>query len=125
MSSNPPARVLPYQAVHYISADMDFATTTAVTIGTVPAGATILRAISGLQVNVAFNAGSTNVVDIGTTANDDLFATDLAAGTIAFVPFDEAVTQAISADTTFTATYVPGGTAASAGSGKAVICYIP
>lgn len=125
MSSNPPARVLPYQAVHYISADLDYTDSAAVTIGTLPAGATILRAISGLQVNVAFNAATTNVVDIGTTANDDLFATDLAAGTIAFVPFDEAVTQVLAAATTFTATYAQSGTAASAGSGKVVICYIP
>lgn len=125
MSSNPPARVLPYQAVHYISADIDYTDSSAVTIGTVPSGATILKAISGLQVNVAFNAGTTNVVDIGTTANDDLYGTDLAAGSIAFVPLDEAVTQAISADTTFTATYAQSGTAASAGSGKVVIAYIP
>lgn len=126
MSSNPPARVLPYQAVHYIAADIDYTdSATAVTIGTVPSGATILKAISGLQVNVAFNAGTSNVVDVGTTANDDLYGTDLAAGSIAFVPLDEAVTQVLSADTTFTATYAQSGTAASAGSGKVVICYIP
>lgn len=126
MSSNPPARVLPYQAVHYIAVDFDYTDSgTAVTIGTVPSGATILKAISGVQVNVAFNAGSTNVIDVGTTANDDLYATDLAGGSIAFVPLDEAVTQVLSEDTTFTVTYAQSGTAASAGSGKAVICYIP
>ena len=124
MSSNPPARVLPYQAVHYIDATLTF-DSGVVTIGTLPAGAVILRAISGAQVNVAFNAASTNVIDIGTTANDDLFATDLAGGTIAFVPFDEAVTQLLAADTTFTATYAQTGTAATAGSARIVISYIP
>ena len=124
MSSNPPARVLPLQAVHYIENTLTF-DSGVVTIGTLPAGAVILRAISGAQVNVAFNAGSTNVIDIGTTANDDLFATDLAGGTIAFVPFDEAVTQLLAADTTFTATYAQSGGAATAGSARIVISYIP
>lgn len=124
MSSNPPARVLPFQAIHFIENTLNF-DSGVVTIGTLPAGAVILRAISGAQVNVAFNAASTNVIDIGTTANDDLFATDLAGGTIAFVAFDEAVTQLLAADTTFTATYAQTGTAATAGSARIVICYIP
>lgn len=125
MSSNPPARVLPYQAVHYIEATLTYEDTAAVVIGTIPSGAHIIKPISGAAVNVAFNAATTNVIDIGTTANDDLFATDLAGGTIAFVPFDEAVTGLVAADTTFTATYAQTGTAASAGSARIVICYIP
>jgi hypothetical protein len=124
MSSNPPARVLPYQAIHYIEATLTF-NSGVVTIGTLPAGAHIVKPISGAAVNVAFNAGTNNHIDIGTTANDDLFATDLAGGTIAFVPFDEAVTQIVTEDTTFTATYAQTGTAASAGSARIVISYIP
>jgi hypothetical protein len=124
MSNPSQARVYHTQQVHYVKATLNF-NSGVVTIGTLPAGATILRAISGAQVNVAFNAASTNVIDIGTTANDDLFATDLAGGTIAFVPFDEAVTQVLAADTTFTATYAQTGTAATAGSATIVICYIP
>lgn len=124
MSSNPPARVLPYQAVHYIENTLTF-DSGVVTIGTIPSGAVIMKPLSGAYVNVAFNAGTTNVIDIGTTANDDLYGTDLAGGSIAFVPLDEAVTQVVSADTTFTATYAQTGTAASAGSARIVIAYIP
>jgi len=118
------ARVYHTQQVHYIKATLNF-NSGVVTIGTIPAGATIMKPISGANVNVAFNAASTNVIDIGTTANDDLFATDLAGGTIAFVPFDEAVTQVVAADTTFTATYAQTGTAATAGSAVVSICYMP
>lgn len=125
MPSNPPARVLPYQAVHYIEATITYADSSAVTIGTLPAGAHIIKPISGLQVNTAFNAGTTNVIDIGTTGDDDYYATDLAGGTVAFVPFDEAVTQKLTVNTTFTATYAQTGTAASAGSARVIICYIP
>jgi len=120
----PQARVYHTQQVHYIDATLTF-DSGVVTIGTIPSGAHIIKPISGAAVNVAFNAGTNNLIDIGTTANDDLFATDLAGGTIAFVPFDEAVTQLVAADTTFTATYAQTGTAASAGSARIVICYIP
>jgi len=41
------------------------------------------------------------------------------------VPLDEAVTQVLAADTTFTATYAQTGTAASAGSARIIIAYIP
>ena len=118
------ARVYHTQQIHYIKATLNF-NSGVVTIGTIPSGATIMKPISGANVNVAFNAGTTNVIDIGTTANDDLYATDLAGGTIAFVPFDEAVTQKLAADTTFTATYAQTGTAATAGSADVIISYVP
>lgn len=118
------ARVYHTQQVHYIENTLTF-DSGVVTIGTIPAGAILLKPISGAQVNVAFNAGTNNLIDIGTTDNDDLYGTDLAGGSIAFVPLDEAVTQVISADTTFTATYAQTGTAATAGSARIILCYIP
>lgn len=119
-----PARKYHTQQVHYISAPLVFSNTAAVEVGTLPAGATILGPLSGVQINAAFNAGTTNVVNIGTLANDDLYATALAAGSIAFVALDEAVSRTVAVDTTITATYAPTGTAASAGSGVVVIAYI-
>ena len=118
------ARKYHTQQVHYIDATLNF-DSGVITIGTVPSGSVILKPISGANVNVAFNAGTNNLIDIGTTANDDLYATNLAGGTIAFVPLDEAVTQVLAADTTFTATYAQTGTAASAGSARIIIAYIP
>lgn len=123
MSSTPPARVLPFQAIHYIRKTLTF-NSGAVTVGTIPAGATIMRALSGAQVNVVFNAGTNNHIDIGTAANDDLYGTDLAGGTIAFVPFDEAVTQTVTADTTITAKYDETGTAATTGSAEIIVSYV-
>ena len=118
------ARKYHTQQVHYIDATLNF-DSGVVTVGTAPAGAILLKPISGASVNVAFNAGTNNFIDIGTTANDDLYGTDLAGGTIAMVPLDEAVTQVLAADTTFTATYAQTGTAASAGSARIIIAYIP
>ena len=86
----------------------------------IPAGSLILKPISGFQVNVAFDGSA--VVDAGPTSNDDLWATDLATGTIAFVPFDEAVTMYVSEDTDVIFT-MSGGTVA-AGEGYGVVAYI-
>ena len=120
------ARVLPYQMVHYLKKDIVFGDNgTVLTVGIIPSGATILKAMSGVLVNVAFNAGTTNVLDIGSSADGDLYATDLALGTIAFVALDEAVTMKVSADTTITATVALAGTAATTGAGVVVIAYIP
>ena len=126
MATGTTARVYPYQLIHYLRKGFTFADDGSVlTVGIIPAGAQILRALSGVEVNVAFNAASTNVLDIGTTANDDLYATDLALGTIAFVPLDEAVSMTVAAATTITATVDLTGTAATTGQGEIVIAFLP
>jgi hypothetical protein len=123
-----PARVFHTQQIHYLRKSIAYSDTFPVTVGVIPSGATIIKPISGVQVNTAFNAATTNVLDIGEsspTNNDDLYATDLALGAVTFVPLDEAVGLTVSADTTITCTYAQTGTAATAGAGEVVIAYIP
>lgn len=118
------ARRYQSQQITYLRKDIVFGNTGAQTVGIVPEGAVILRGLSGVQINVAFNAGTSNVLDIGTTADDDLYGTDLALGTRAFVALDENVDYRITADTTITATPALSGTAATAGAATVVIAYI-
>jgi hypothetical protein len=126
MAAGSTARELPYQVVHFLRKSISFSDIgSAVTVGKIPAGATILKPLSGVNVDVVFNAGSTNVLDIGSSANDDLYGTDLALGSIAFVPLDEAVAMTVSAETTITATPAATGTAATTGSAEVVIAYLP
>ena len=114
------------QLVHYLRLNVVFGDSgVAKTVGVLPAGAQIIKPMSGVAVNTVFNAGSTNVIDIGTAADDDFFGTDLALGTAAFVPLDEAVNYVVAADTTIVATVALSGTAATTGSAEVVICYIP
>ncbi|MEP0150006.1 hypothetical protein [Roseibium sp.] len=121
------ARYYNKQMVHYLRAGLAFGDNgTAVTVGIIPAGSVILKAASGVQVTTAFNAGTGNVLDVGTSDNDDLFGTDLALGTATFVPLDEAIGgYHVTSDTTITATVALTGTAASAGAAEVLICYIP
>lgn len=122
------ARQFHTQQVHYLRKSITFADDgTTVTIGTIPAGSLVLRPLSGVAVTTVFNAGSTNVLDMGpsTDSGTDLWATDLALGTLAFVPLDEAVTLLVSVDTVVQAAVDLTGTAATTGAAEIVICYIP
>lgn len=123
-----PARQFHQQMVHYLRKTITFADDgTTVTVGTIPAGSILLKPISGVAVTTVFNAGSTNVADLGpsTDSGTDLWATDLALGALAFVPIDEAVSNLVSVDTIVQIAVDLTGTAATTGAAEVVICYIP
>lgn len=121
------ARELPFQAVHYLRKTVNHTMDggPAQTVGVIPAGSLILKPLSGVQVTTVFDAGTTNTLNVGTSADDNLYGTLLALGALAFVPLDEAVSTLVAADTTITATVVLTGTASTAGEGEVVIAYIP
>lgn len=115
------------QHVHYLRCGFTFADKGKVlTLGTLPAGALIVKPMSGVHVVQAFNSGTNNQIDIGTTTTADLFGTDLSLTTATFVPLDEAVGgYRVAADIDVTATPDLTGTAATTGDGEIVIAYIP
>ena len=120
------AREFHTQQVHYLRKSIVFGDDgTAVDVGVIPSGSLILKPLSGVSVTTAFNAGTTNTLNVGTSADDNLYGTLLALGTTTFVPLDENVSGLVSADTTMTATVVLTGTAATTGAGEVVIAYIP
>ncbi len=97
-----------------------------VTIGVIPAGATIVKSASGAHVTTAFNSTGTDLLDIGIDSNDDLFATDLDVSTVGFKPLDEDIAgYKLAVDTTITATYAQGVANSSAGTAVVFIVYIP
>lgn len=122
------ARQYHTQQVHYLRRGFSYTDDgSTLDIGTVPAGAIVINA--GVIVKTAFNAGSTNVLDIGTSSDTDGFATDLALGTIGRVLADEMATSndlgPYAADTLIQCVVDLTGTAASAGEGEVFIEYIP
>ena len=122
----PDARQYHQQMVHYLRKSIVFGDNgTELTVGTIPAGAVIHPGESGVIVTTAFNAGTSNVLDIGPTSDPDLYATDLALGTLGFVALDEAVDFSVAVDTTIVAVPVLTGTAATTGAGVVVIAYFP
>lgn len=113
--------------VHLVQADITYSDNgTAKTVGVIPSGSVVLR--GGVAVTTAFNAGTSNVLDIGTSGDDDGFATDLALGTIGVISADEMATtndQLASGDVTIIATVALAGTAATAGAGRVWVEYLP
>lgn len=121
------ARQFHTQQVHYLRKSIAYTDNgTTVTIGTIPAGSLVLKPVSGVSVNVAFNGATTNTLDIGpsTDSGTNLWMTVGALGAIAFVPLDEAVTMLVSVDTIVQAAVV-STTGASAGTAEVIIAYIP
>jgi hypothetical protein len=126
MATGNTARDYGVQLVHYLrKAFTKDDNGTVLTLGTVPDGALILGPLSGVQVNEAFNAGTLNELDIGTTATGDFFGTNLSLAAVAFVGIDEVVSRTVSGATTLTATPNLTGTAATTGKGEIVIAYLP
>lgn len=125
MTNPSTARVYHTNQTHYFRKRIIFSDTV-VTLGVIPAGAIVINA--GVVVTTAFNAGTTNVLDIGTSGDDDGFATDLALGTIGRIAADELATSNdlySTSDVTLTATYAQTGTAATAGEGFVFVEFIP
>lgn len=121
------ARDYQMQMIHYLRKTITYADNgSTVTIGTIPAGAVLVKPISGVAVSVAFNGNTTNTLDIGpsTDSGTNLWMTVGALGSIAFVPLDEAVTNVVSVDTVVQAAVVSTA-GASAGSAEIIIAYIP
>jgi hypothetical protein len=113
--------------VHYLRRRISWAdgNSTVYTLGVIPAYATVIR--GGVVVTTAFNSGTNNFLDIGTAADDDGFATDLALGTIGVISADEMATTNdayVTADTTIIATVALTGTQATAGEGFAWVEYL-
>lgn len=121
-----PARDIGYQVVQYLTKRITYTDAgTAVTVGTLPANALVIG--GSVTVTTAFNAGSTNVLDIGTSSDDDGFATDLALGTVGQIVWDELATSNdlfSTSEVTVTATPALSGTAATAGVGYVCITYV-
>lgn len=117
------ARQLHTQQVHYLRKRVNYNDTliaTGVVFGTLPAGAVLVS--QNVRCSTAFNAGTTNALNIGTTAGGTQLFTDAATAgarspTIANLTF--------AADTDLYIQYAQTGGAATAGVADIVIGYAP
>ena len=112
---------------HFLRKEVTFSDNgSTVTVGKLPPGAIVVSA--GVIVSTAFNAGTSNVLDIGTSGDGDGFATDLALGTIGNIVWDELATSNdlyATTEVTVTADVALAGTAATAGTGHVYVEFIP
>lgn len=116
------------QQTHYLRKTVNFndaGIASGVLMGTVPSGAQITDIV--VNVKTAFNAGTTNVLVVGTSAGGNQIATtsDTAAGTPGFKRVTTGGALSIAADTDVFVAYTQTGTAATAGVATIVIAYAP
>jgi hypothetical protein len=106
--------------VHYLEKKITYLDNgQTVTVGQVPPYAAIIRA--GVVVTTAFNGNSSNVLDIGTTADPDGFATDIALGTIGVIVADEMATTDDSYSASARTIVAPVVATASATAGEGIV----
>jgi hypothetical protein len=123
-----PARQYHTQQVHYLRKGITIADIgLTVDLGVVPAGAIVVDA--GVIVTTAFNSGTTDVLDIGTSGDTDGFATDLDLRTAGRIVADELATSndlgPYATDTTLQGVLASTGTAATTGAGEIYVAFIP
>jgi hypothetical protein len=121
------ARKYSQAQIHYVRKNLAYTDgiTATVTIGKLPAGALVVDA--GVAVTTVWNFGTNNLLNMGTTADPDGFATSLSLATVGLIKWDEFATSndvAITADTDVTVTYICTGTAATTGAGVAYVAYL-
>lgn len=120
------------QEVHYIRANVAFNTAasgTQVSMGAaLPANAVVLYTSVGVQT--VFNAGTTNVLIVGTAADDDALvaaagADETAVGVTNVTPATLGGIMSSTVDTELFVKFTQSGTAATTGAATVVVCYVP
>ena len=124
------ARLLPFQAVHYLKMTVNYNDTNISTgipfAAYLPAGAQILFAT--VNVLTAFNAATTNVLTVGqnaTSYNDIVNAGDVNEGATGSTMALRGADLNITTDVQVFYKYTQTGTAATAGQAVIVIAYVP
>jgi hypothetical protein len=127
-----PARLTQYQMPHSLRKMVNFndaGVANGLLVGTVPAGAIITSVI--VQIATVFNAGTTNVLQVGTTATGSelLTSTEAAAGTqgqkAAATFKTTTASNPLAADQNIWVNYAQTGTAATTGVAYVLVTYHP
>ena len=113
--------------VHFLRKEISFGSTgasTGLSMGTIPSGAVISDVV--VNIETAFDAGTTNVLTVGNSSDDDAY---LAAGDVTETA--TGLTRysgkgvVLSADTELLVQFVETGTAATAGKAQVIVEFIP
>jgi hypothetical protein len=121
------ARDIGYDVVQHITKKISYldGATGAVTVGKLPPKAVVTDVWA--VVTTAFNAGSTNSIDIGTSGDTNGFATGISTTAAGRIAADEMAANDdvySTSESTIVATHVQTGTAATAGEGFVVVQYV-
>ena len=109
-----------------VTATIAYTDSSAVTVGTIPANAQIIDI--NIDVTTAFDAGTTNTIEVGNSGNADAYVTATAVGSagrasVATTGVYADWADVGSAEVAVTATYAQTGTAAAAGAARVTVVY--
>jgi hypothetical protein len=115
------------QAVKFLRYDFDKTHAgTTISLGSIPANAVVLPAISGVLVHEVFNAGTNNRFNMGTAASTTLYGSAKTLLALGFVPLTAAVlyrpSQTVATEMKIVVDVT--GAAATTGKATAIIAYM-
>lgn len=123
----PSARYNHEQQVGFIAAEFNFSNIPAagIAIGAIPRRSRIVHC--HVIVDAAFNAGTTNTLNVGTTPTgaDVAPSATIAPGVAGYKNVDTPKTLQFTADTVLYMSYAQAGAVATAGKGFLYIAYVP
>jgi hypothetical protein len=128
MPSSAPARIFPANLMHAVRGTVRFGDVAkAVEIGTIPAGS-FVRAVH-VHVKTAFNAATTNTMDVGTSGTAAAFAA-AASTLVGAAGYKQNLTgtgmgDTLLVDTPVVVRYTATGTAATTGEADILVEYYP
>lgn len=124
-----PAREFHTQQTHYLRRTVNYTDTsgTQFPMGKIPAGAQVLRTV--IAIRTAFNAGTTNVLIVGTAGDDDALVAaagvdETAVAVTSVAPATLAGHLSASAATEIFTKYTQSGTAATTGLAEVIVEYV-
>jgi hypothetical protein len=124
------AREYDMQVLHFIRRSVSFdtpliSTDDTILVGVLPAGAVIYDAI--VKVSTAFNAATTNYINVGIAGDDDGIVDegDLDLTAAEWQSSRRGCDLTITSDTPVYVTYDQSGTAATTGAAEIIVAYIP
>lgn len=120
-----PARDAGYQNVQYFRKRLQFSDGVLTTKFRIPAGAIILSALSGVDVQTVFNFGTNNRVQIGDASGVSKYGLNLSLAALGFVAMGVAVGHKVTVDTDIIVTLDVTGTAGTTGDAEALLAFIP
>ena len=130
MADNKAARKNYQRDVGYIAKNFSYntpgiASATNIAVGTLPAGCLVTQVY--VRIKTAFNAVTTNVIIVGTSADTDHFIEtgDVSEGVTGLTISDRNLGEVYTADTKIWVQYTQTGTAATTGEADVVMTFIP
>ncbi len=125
LNNQQPARDAGYQNLQYFHKHIVFSDTIATYRFRIPAYSIIMPALTGVDTQIVYNAGTNNRIQVGIDGAVSKYGLNLTLATLGFAPIAVAVGHRVTVDTDVLFTVDVTGTAATTGEADLLLVFRP